>query len=214
MEREQEQKFITNQEEGEDEENKEKDSLADVERIHESRSCIIKTKEEINRYVEKPLVEACEMLWDKGIRTLESSADKQDFEARGYGYIVVAYDSLSDENKKIVDESEDIDGLSDYDSWTKAFDLKIPLESEDVKQEEVSQKALELVSRFQSQPAFWVPKFSLAELKSIYAFEPDEEVDPASFIEEEKYYYDEGEDKFYLSEEHYKLFHQNEEAEN
>jgi len=192
-------------------ENQNKHLLTDVERIHESRAQVIKTKEEIAKYVERPLLKACEALWDRGIRTLESSANKEDHKARGYAYIVVDYGSLSDENKKIVDQSEDIDDLSDYDGLTKAFVLKIPFESIDMDQEKIAQKALELASRFHKQPAIWVPRILLKELKERYSYEPNEKVDPQIFVWEEGFYYDKKENIFYLSEEHYKLFHQNRE---
>lgn len=186
-------------------------SLVNVERIHDNRGLIIKTKEEIKKYVEKPLVEACEMLWDKGIKTWESSANKEDFKKIGYAYIVIDYSSLSDENKMIADQSNDIGEAHDSEDLIKVIELKIPIESADMDQEKIEQKAIALASRFHSQPAFWLPKFSLEDLKARYGYEPEEEVDPEIFTKEEGFYYDTKEKSFYFSEDHYKLFNQNRE---
>src|ERR1035437_10524830 len=59
------------------------------------------TRESLSKLVEAPLLEACEDLYDKNIRTAMSSANKKDIEYGGHAYIDIDFDSLSEENKAI-----------------------------------------------------------------------------------------------------------------
>ena len=74
------------------------DSIENVEKIESSR-VILRTREDIDKFVEAPLVDACKIFYDKNIETLLSSANKGDV---GHGaYIEIDFRSLSEENKEI-----------------------------------------------------------------------------------------------------------------
>jgi hypothetical protein len=73
--------------------------LSEVEPIEEC-SYEAATKERLADLVEAPLLEACEVLYEKGIRTIMSAASKKDLQ-NGEVYIDIEFDSLSEENKQI-----------------------------------------------------------------------------------------------------------------
>ena len=76
--------------------------ISQVEVITES-GITPRTKEDLARLVEPPLLEACEELYDKNIKTVMSSANSKDVET-GEAYIDIEYESLSEENKGIARE--------------------------------------------------------------------------------------------------------------
>ena len=80
--------------------NKNIKTLKEIPAILKSRNILITKKEEIKELVEEPLVKACEMFWDKNIKTYESSANTKNIKV-GICYIKLDYESLSEENKNI-----------------------------------------------------------------------------------------------------------------
>ena len=172
-------------------------SLAKVLAIQESRNQMITTRDQIISFVQQPLLGACEDMWDKNVRTLSTSANQKDIEV-GEAYIIIDFDSLSEENKKAAQQlAEPID----YDGM-KA--IKIPISvSETTTTDEISRKAAEIAGTFKRQPATWIPKYRLEYLKKAYGIAPEETDydDPSVW---EGYYYDPKEKVFYMSEEHYK----------
>ena len=77
--------------------------LSEIDPIEES-SITPKSREDLATFVEAPLLEACQLFYDKGIETWMSSANKKDI-AIGEAHIIIRYDSLSDQNKKIAQQS-------------------------------------------------------------------------------------------------------------
>ncbi len=172
--------------------------IAEVKAIEESRSQMFKTRGEISKYVELPLVSACEHFWDLNIRTMASSANAKDVGREAY--ILIDYDSLSDENKKIAEESADL--LENYDGRS-AVDFKVPI-TDETTLEQLKQQASAFAERFKKQRAGWIPSYSLQQMREIYSGDPnDSEFGPEAFTEE-GWYYDSESQKFYLSEEHFK----------
>ncbi len=177
---------------------KEATPIAEIKAIGESRGQMIKTRDEIIKLVEPPLVPACEHFWDLNIRTLESSANAND--VGSYAGIAIDYDSLSDENKRIARESADL--LEDYDG-KPAINFKIPVTNETTL-EEIKQRASAFAEGFKKQKASWIPSYSLGQMREIYDSDPDDnEFGPEAFVKE-GWYYDIKNQKFYLSEEHFK----------
>ncbi|MEN9647864.1 MAG: hypothetical protein RLY57_668 [Candidatus Parcubacteria bacterium] len=76
--------------------------LVDILPIQEG-SVDVGSRESLAQVVEAPLLGACQMLYDKGIETLMSSANSNDIRG-GNAYIDINYTRLSDENKKIAEE--------------------------------------------------------------------------------------------------------------
>ena len=160
--------------------------IKDVAPIEEPRNISIKGRTEISRYVEAPLLTACEELWDKGIRTLSSSANQKDMQT-GHGYIIIDFDNLSPENKEIASSFAQ---PMEYDEM-QAVKIEIPL-SEDP---DAIKKAAEAIAhRFQTQPSRWIKGLTLDEIKNTYGVPLDDpDYDSESFIgsaEEGLWYYD------------------------
>jgi len=125
-------------------------SLNEVLPIQKTRGLTIIKREQIKEIVEGPLVGACEVFWDKNIKTYESSANKQDTQ-RGFCYIRIDFDSLSEENKEIAKQY----GEPYNDVGVQVLELGIPVVgSESVK--DISNKAMEIANTFHKQKASWV----------------------------------------------------------
>lgn len=135
--------------------------IEDVEVIQETGTFITR-RQDIKKYVEAPLVEACEMLWDKNVRTIWSSCNPKDF-TQGYGVIGIDYESLSEENKKIGEEVGEVD----ENTLGKTLWLKIPLNT-NTTSEEAKAKSIELASKFKKQKAIWIPSYTQDELIKSY----------------------------------------------
>lgn len=132
-------------------------SLNEVLPIQKTRGLIITKREQIKEIVEAPLVSACEVFWDKNIKTYESSANSQDIQ-RGNCYIRIDFDSLSEENKKIAEQY----GEPYNDVGVQVLELVIPVtSSETVK--EVSDKAVDLANTFHKQKPTWIEGTTLQQ---------------------------------------------------
>ncbi|MFA6253559.1 MAG: hypothetical protein WC687_04840 [Patescibacteria group bacterium] len=174
-------------------------SLGNIEPIQESRNVMVRTREELTALVEAPLLQACASLYDKNIRTLSSSANKGDIEG-GAAHIIIDFDSLSETNKEI---AKGLGELLTYDS-EQAIKIEIPI-SPTTSPAEIEQAAQAIADKFQEQPILWAPTYSLEDLKKIYGIAAEDRNfdDPKSW-EESGYFYDQNNNIFYLSEEHYK----------
>jgi len=168
--------------------------ISEIKPIQKSIGLPIATRDEIVKLVEVPLVKACEILYDLNIQTMSTSANKGN--VGDGGHISINPDSLSDENRKI---AEEIGSVGSYD----LLYIKIPIKAGSTI-EEIEQKSLELVDKFQKQPFFWCPRFSMLDMKKMYAIPDDEEGwSPEDFTNENSYYYDVGSETFFLSKEHF-----------
>ena len=178
--------------------------LTDLEPIEESRNTMIINREQIGQYIESPLVKACEVLWDKGVRTLSTSANKKDI-SEGAGYIIIDFDNLSPQNQEVATSlSEPIE----YDGM-QAVKIPIPLDETSILSD-IETYALEVADKFVVQQANWVPRYTIENLKAAYGIPPDNlefdspeawTGDPA----EGGYFYDPKEEVFYRSEEHFMM---------
>ncbi len=174
-------------------------SLSEVAPIEEEGNQTIKEKSQIKDIVDKPLLLACEEMWDKNIKTISSSANKKDIE-KGEASIVIDFESLSEENKQI---ARQYGNPVDYDN-IKAIEIIIPI-SEETTVEELSQKAFEIAHSFKKQSFTWAPTYTIDVLKETYCIGAEETQydDPDTWIKE-GYYYNAESETFYISEEHYK----------
>ena len=172
-------------------------SLAKVSAIEESRNQMITAKEQLRQFVEQPLLDACEELYDKNIRTLATSANEKDIQT-GEAYIIIDFDSLSEENKRVAQQYAK---PMQYDGMN-VVKIIIPV-SEMMSPDEISQQAKKIADTFQRQSATWVPRYTLDDLKKIYGIDETETKydDPSTW---EGYFYDPESKQFYLSEEHFK----------
>lgn len=171
-------------------------SLADVPVIEESSNQMIISRDQLEKLIERPLLQACEELYDKNIRTLSSSANKKDIEA-GNVYVILDFDSLSEKNKKI---ALNFASPIEYDRL-KAVKIIIPV-SDKTTVDEISQEAMRISKAFQKQSASWIPKYTLKQLKKISEIPKDDNMydEPSAWKD---FYYDPKEQVFYMSEEHF-----------
>jgi hypothetical protein len=108
-----------------------------------TKECVI-AQEGIEKYIEKPCIEACRRLWDLNIVTYESSGNEHG------GWIAIPKDGLSEENSIRLKEamSIGIDGYSDEISYKEYSGIEV---SSAGNEDEVSSKLLELTTLFEMQ---------------------------------------------------------------
>ncbi|MBR3676901.1 MAG: hypothetical protein IKN71_07185 [Alphaproteobacteria bacterium] len=80
---------------------KNKKRLRDVEKIFLAGNTQVNCKADLKKIVEEPCLAVCEDLYDKNILTCWSSANK---DAPDRAYVLIRYESLDDNNKKIADD--------------------------------------------------------------------------------------------------------------
>ncbi len=176
-------------------------TISEIEPIDDTSCHTMAGLEDIRRMVEEPLQETIiELIQEKGVQPISSSANKNDIENE-YGYITIDYDSLSQENKEILEkegyEAEDF-GIKKN---IKVIDIKIPLEK-DSTVEEIKQKAIQLTKQLKKQKADWIPEYSVDEIMREFFYQPEEKDE---FLETEVedlsgYYFDNQTQKFFDSE--------------
>jgi hypothetical protein len=121
--------------------------LSEVKQIQEG-GLAVERAEDLDRLVEAPLLEACKILYRKGIQTVFSSANRADI-ARGFAYIVVDVDSLAESNKETalrMGETRMMHGsVEQVGIW-----LKIPV-NDHTTVGDVETSAIEIANRFEQQ---------------------------------------------------------------
>ncbi|OIP57625.1 MAG: hypothetical protein COX79_04595 [Candidatus Levybacteria bacterium CG_4_10_14_0_2_um_filter_36_16] len=184
-------------------------TIETVRAIPESRNQIITKREEIPTLVELPLVEACENLYDRNIQTLSSSANSNDINPENpdnsFANIIIDYNSLSGENKKIVEiliKDGKADMIGNYDNRA-VVRLRFPL-ARGTQVKELQEVSVWISEQFRKQPMTWAPTMNVDDVAKMYMSEEVKDVDPQKLAEEIGYYYSPEEKLFYLSEEHYK----------
>ncbi len=132
---------------------------------------IVKNRETLKLMVDKPCLEACEYLFDCNILTTTSSANKNDISA-GSGFIGVNYDSLDETNKEIYNKLKERQLVKEFGSHKDAYGInkhdfliEIPITSETTS-EEFSKKLMEIVKVFQKQELIY-GSYSKEEFKNI-----------------------------------------------
>jgi len=106
-----------------------------------------KSREVLKLIVDEPCLKACEYLFDCNIRTTDSSANQGD--VSNEGRIVIDYNSLSEENKKIVEflREKGLIKQHDVEYWVN---IEIPID-ETTTVEEFSENMLKIASFFRQQ---------------------------------------------------------------
>ncbi|HEU0050532.1 MAG TPA: hypothetical protein VFQ60_00560 [Patescibacteria group bacterium] len=177
--------------------------LSDVIAIQKNRGEAIGQREKLRGLVEPPLLSACEELYDKNIQTYSSSANKKDIEI-GEGYIMICFDSLSEENKNYarkLGEPFTMDGQT-------MLRIAIPLKQNDSVLD-IENHSLEIVHGFKKQPATWVESFSLEDLRELIGLERDDPSGtPEVVTQGMNLYFDSHEGRWYGSEELWKKAHE------
>lgn len=176
--------------------------LRDVEKIFLAGNTQINCKEDLKKIVEEPCLAVCEALYDKNILTYWSSANKN---APDRAYVLIRYESLDDNNKKIADDMVAKGILSDepryqFDSFNaapeygKALYLGIDT-NPDMEVAEISEKLCKIAAEFVPQdikynvytPQYLLENyfansdnksFAFPSLKTAICGEKDEDIKP------------------------------------
>jgi hypothetical protein len=173
-------------------------TIADIPPITNAGVDVIKSKEYISEIVEPPLVKACEHLFDLGICTTYSSANRKDLKDPPHeGLISLDWTTLSEANKEI---GKRIGRLNDAKTVLR---ICIPL-SGDMKVREFEEKSLKLVKQFTKQPPVWIERYICSPEVFIASKEPLTEQEIEELVEEyNDIYYDKSSRKFFPSKELY-----------
>lgn len=171
------------------------EKISEVAPIRESRNTMVRTREQLRELVEGPLLSACEEFYDKNIRTLSASANKQDIKY-GAAHIVIDFDSLSKENKEIGKQIGEVYWADNINQ----LDIKISI-SADSTFEEIKAFAESIAHKFTKQEMTWAPSYTLEQVRKIYGIDSnDESYGIEAFADQ--FYYDKDKKLFYMSEEH------------
>lgn len=152
--------------------------ISEVPAIEESRNMLLRGRADVATLVEAPLVRACEFFFDKGIRTLASSANAKDV-ADGNAYIIIDFDNLSPENQEI---ARTLSVPISYDG-IQAIKIEIPITTESTSAE-IEQAASQIAERFQKQKATWIRTRTMANMRKIYGIPDTMETTPEDFTGE------------------------------
>ncbi|HSX43949.1 MAG TPA: hypothetical protein VLE69_01455 [Candidatus Saccharimonadales bacterium] len=112
-------------------------------------------RESLAFVVEAPLIEPCQDLFDKNIRSVISSANVNDIRT-GFAYITLDCSTMSDENLIVVDEMKLETAPIQLPAGGELLVglLTLPIKY-DTKVQELSRKALESTGLFKLQPKLW-----------------------------------------------------------
>ena len=177
--------------------------LRDVEKIFLAGNTQIESKADLAKIVEEPCLAVCEDLYDKNILTYWSSANK---DAPDRAYVLIRYESLDDNNKKIADDMVAKGILSDepryqFDSFNAAQEygkaLYLGIDTNpDMPVAEISEKLCKIAAEFAPQdikynvytPQYLLENyfanggdksFAFPSLRTAICGEKDEETKPA-----------------------------------
>lgn len=132
-------------------------NLTEISAIQKSRNILITKREDIRELVEEPLIKACEIFWDKNIKTYESSANVKDIKEK-VCYISLDYGSLSEENRKIISEY----GKPFDDTGKLVIRIYIPVNEKTTKNE-IEKESVEIANKFQKQAPIWMNFYTLED---------------------------------------------------
>lgn len=124
-----------------------------------TEGAIVKDREDLRKIIEEPCLPACLTLYDKNIQTVNSSANRREIGRQAY--IGINYDSLDENNKKVLDKliedgmMERLD-LSDNPEQRGGRDvmIKVPVFEDDTVGK-VSDRFMQIVSAFQQQDVLY-----------------------------------------------------------
>jgi hypothetical protein len=173
--------------------------LNEIEPIHSSPS-YPQTIDSLDKLVERPLLAACRKLYQKGIQTVGSSANRDDI-ASGSVEIVIDASTMSQENLLV---ARQIGTISESHYYNNCLTLTVRLAvNAQTTVEEVEARSLALADRFKTQPARWVCNKSLEDIRSVCM---SRKMSVADAIER-GYVLDEASGRFFYSEEQRRMWY-------
>lgn len=181
-----------------------------IEGDHSVTSQLFELRSDIENFVAPPLLEACQILYDKNIRTLDSVWKHSEALDLGKVLLVIDYDSLSEENKAIAETYGPIHQVGYQGQAMNTITLEIPVTPES-SAEEIQKDANTQAQKFHWQPLTWAPTYSEAGMKEFFLGDPNAPYtleDIQEWVEDTAWYYDQETKTFYRSKEHYDKIHQ------
>lgn len=145
-------------------------------KIPHSRDGKIVRKTDIAKFVELPLLKACEIFWDKNIKTTETHANTQAIQ-EGLCYIRLDFETLSEENKQIALPL----GTIHEDLGNKILEIALTV-NKSTSPQEVESHFIEIAEKFNKQPATWIHPETKAD---IIAYHRAKRGDNTSTLEQE-----------------------------
>lgn len=148
--------------------------LRDVAQIVESSCAQPDSPERFAEKIELPLREACLRLFDKGLKTLSSSANREGIRRDGEVWILLDYESLSDENKAVARKTGVLyeDGHNNGGQMVVRLCRKVDWETT---VEYVEEWALRMADAFNEQPMIWVRTWTREQLCRLFGIDPNDE---------------------------------------
>lgn len=130
--------------------------MTDIEPIEQRSNITILKEEDLENIVEAPLLPAVQQLWRKNITTISSTANKKNItpEGNGEALLVIRYDTLTDQNKKILHELTQTteDNIEEFgEENIPVLTITIPFSQESTLQE-FQENALKTIESLQEQP--------------------------------------------------------------
>lgn len=117
----------------------------------------IENREDLSKFVERPLLSACQDLYDKNIETYMSSANKNNV---GHtAYLSIIYDTLSEQNKEIAKKltEEKIVKFSDKnEARPSLINIEIPV-TEETTWEDIEKSSKQITNHFMPQQHLYTP---------------------------------------------------------
>lgn len=128
------------------------------------------TEENLAELVEAPLLTACRALVRKNIRTLSSSANKNN--VGNSASIIIDAEHLSRENRETLERLGALESRDGH--WGHTYTLSFPV-SHDTTDKDVSDHFATAVDKLSFQPYTWAEKWTFADqLEMIYGKIPEE----------------------------------------
>lgn len=174
----------------------------------------IKRKTQLSNVVERPLLKACRILYDKNIRIVMSSANLQNI---GEGaHILIDYDSLSEENKRIGLRLGTLSPPAPVQQLKTVVPVKpcstirisIPISRGSTPVIEIEREAVKIANYFKHQKMTWVERYTYNQICLLIGWPASKRTPPNILAKMAGYYYSSREKLFYLSEEHYRKSHE------
>ncbi len=165
------------------------------------------TRHELKSLVELPLVRACEIFYDKNVRTVHSGAC--DFEVhQGQAYLVIDFTSLSTANQTIARKlAQVVEQVAGGQGEIAGFTYQL---THQTTVDEVEAVFVQIADQFRPQAMNWVPRLTIEEARQKLGAESDKQYSDSQVIAEfvrKGYYWAHKDKMFYFSKEHWKKFH-------
>lgn len=156
-----------------------------INRGHGSYGAFVKDRKFLKLIIEEPCLKSCEYLYDCNIRTIDSTANKNNI-IYGRGHIGIDYDTLDEANKKVYEKLVSIGLVSQKGENTNGFtysnQFDVPVHISDTTTvEEFSEKMFAIVKQFKPQDILYgrydeaKMKITITNMLNCYA--ADEESD-------------------------------------